>query len=146
MYKRSGFGRKKHYQLLLQMVTGFFFFFFKAMLIRKGAVCVNQYQKNKGVCLYKTSKGVNYHDLKMFNNCGSSGGVSWENLLQLKSLALLKDSVLQSNLLELLSKFLVFQKVIIFQSNFLAFQEIGNSRCVYIRTLRTHSQYRTAAG
>ena len=40
--------------------------------------------KNKDKCLYKTLKGVDCHDLKMFNNCGSSGGVSWENLLQLK--------------------------------------------------------------
>ena len=110
---------------------------------RRSSVCQPIPKKTKAT---KTSEGVNCHDLKMFNNCGSSGGVSWENLLQLKSLALLKDSVLQSNLLELLSKFLAFQKVRIFQSNFLAFQEIWNRWCVYIRILRTHSQYRTAAG
>ena len=83
----------------------------------------------------------NCHDLKMFNNCGSSGGVSWENLLQLKSLALLKDSVLQSNLLELLSKFLAFQKVRIFQSNFLS-SLLGDWKqvvCVHTHTAHTFS-------
>ena len=78
-------------------------------------------KKTKANAYIRPQRGVNCHDLKMFNNCGSSGGVSWENLLQLNFLALLKDSVLQSNLLELLSKFRVFYKVIIFQSNFLAF-------------------------